>query len=57
MKQTKFRVVRTGDTVICENVKDVQTNEGVQYITVRRPNNPRTFLMRLEALVRVEREK
>lgn len=57
MKQTKFRVLRTGDTVICENVKDIQTIEGIQYITVRRPNSPRTFLMRLEALVRVEKER
>jgi hypothetical protein len=57
MKPTKFKILRTGEIVICDNIREVQIIEEIEYLTVRRINNSRTFLMRKEALVRVEQSK
>lgn len=57
MKPVKFKVVRTGEIVVCDNIRDVQRIEEIEYLTVRRLNNSRTFLMRKEALVRIEQPR
>ena len=57
MKPIKFKILRTGEIVICDNVRDVQVIEDIEYLTVRRLNNSRTFLMRKEALVRMEQPR
>ena len=38
---------------ICDNPRDTQEIEGVVYLTVRKPDTERTFLMRKDALKRV----
>ena len=56
MKPVKFRVLRTGEIVVCDDIRAVQTIEDIEYLTVRKPDNNRQFLMRREALVRADRE-
>ena len=57
MKPVKFKIIRTGETVLCPDLRAVQVIEDIEYLTVRKLNSEREFLMRREALVRVEKEK
>jgi hypothetical protein len=39
-----------GEQFVCENIKEVQLIDGVEYIVVHRLNNDRNFLMRKDIL-------
>lgn len=53
MKRTLFKNKLNGEYVICDNVKDVEIIDGVQYLIVHRHNSDRMFFMRKEALEQV----
>jgi hypothetical protein len=53
VKPVLFVNQRNGDRVVCDNVREIQTIDGVEYLTVHQPNNTRTFLMRKDALTKV----
>ena len=38
------------DRVICDDVRQVQVIDGVEYLVVHRPENQRQFLMRKDVL-------
>jgi hypothetical protein len=52
MKPVYFKVVTSGERVVCEDVRNVQVIDGVEYIFVRREGQTRTHLMRKGALVK-----
>jgi len=54
MKTVVFKNRRSNEKFVCDNVRDVRVIEGVEYLQVHRPDNPRNFLMRKDALERVE---
>jgi hypothetical protein len=56
MKPIKFENILNREQVICDNVKDIKVIDGVQYLVLHKPNNPRTFMMRKDTL-RVIKEK
>jgi hypothetical protein len=50
MKSIDFKVLRSGEHVICDNVKAIQIIDGIEYLLVKRPSTDRYFLMRKDAL-------
>lgn len=50
MKSVTFKNRLNNDKVICEDVRQVQTIDGVDYLVVHRPDNQRPFLMRKDVL-------
>lgn len=54
MKPVNFRVVNSSERVICDNVRNVQVIDGVEYVFVRREGRASTHLMRKGALVKDE---
>jgi hypothetical protein len=54
MKPVNFKNKINGDCVVCENVKDIHTIDGVEYLLVHRLDQTRTFLMRKEVLEKVQ---
>jgi len=55
MKPVRFKNRVTGEQVICENIREHRkTIDGVEFLIVRKDLNSRPFLMRKDALQRVE---
>ena len=53
MKAMTFVNERNGEQVICDNVRDVQVIDGIEYLIVHKKENPRPFMMRKDALKKV----
>lgn len=45
------------DKVICEDTRKVETIDGVEYLVVHKIDNQRPFLMRKDALEKVQDKK
>jgi hypothetical protein len=55
MKKTKvFENKITHERYICENVRLVRVFDGVEYLSVRKINAERKFLIRKDSLIEVE---
>lgn len=54
MKPIIFENPRTRERVICDDLRNVSVIEGEEYLAVRRPNQPRVFLIKRSAIVRVK---
>lgn len=54
MKPVTFIVERSKEQVICENTRDIRVIDGVEYLTVRRLDSPRMFLMRRDSLKKLD---
>ena len=50
MKSVIFKNRMNNDRVVCDNVRLVETIDGVEYLLVHRIDNDRKFLMRKDAL-------
>jgi hypothetical protein len=50
MKPVIFKNRFNGERFICEDVRAVETIDGVDYLVVHRPNEHRSFKMRRDAL-------
>ena len=46
-----------GEQVICEDTRNVEVIDGVEYLLVHRPGNARNFLMRKEVLQKIVEKK
>ena len=57
MKAMSFKNRMNGERFVCEDVRQVEVIDGVEYIVVHRPNETRMFKMRKDALERVKEEK
>ena len=57
MKSMTFKNRMNGERFVCEDVRQVEVIDGVEYIVVHRPNETRMFKMRKDALERVKEEK
>jgi hypothetical protein len=53
MKPVIFENTRTRERVVCDDVRNIAVIEGEEYLTVRRVNEQRTFLIRRTAVVPV----
>ena len=53
MKAMTFVNERNGEQVICNDTRMVETIDGVAYLIVHRPGTDRQFLMRKDALKKV----
>jgi hypothetical protein len=56
MKPVTFIVERSKERVICENTRDIRVIDGVEYLTVRKENSARTFLMRRDGLKKLDQK-
>ena len=54
MKPIIFENPRTRERVICDDVRNIAVIEGEEYLTVRRVNEQRAFLIRRSAVVPVK---
>jgi hypothetical protein len=54
MKAMTFKNRMNGERFVCDNVRQVEVIDGVEYIIVHRPNETRMFKMRKDALERVK---
>lgn len=50
MKAVNLRNKLNGEKFVCENMKEIQTIDGVDYIVVHRTDSSRNFLMRKDVL-------
>ncbi len=50
MKPIIFRNRLNNERVICENIRNVERIDDVEYLVVHRPENSRMFLMRKDVL-------
>ena len=58
MKPIYFKNIVTGEHLICNNVKqDKQFIDGVEFLLVQKKDQPRKFLMRRDALQKLENIK
>ena len=53
MKSMTFVNERNGEQVVCEDVRAVRVIDGVDYLVVHKKDNPRPFMMRKDALKKV----
>jgi hypothetical protein len=54
MKPVMFENPRTRERVVCDDIRNIAVIEGEEYLTVRRVNEQRVFLIKRTALVRVK---
>ena len=55
MKPIYFKNRVTGEQVICNNIKnDKRFIDGVEFLVVSKKDNPRSFLMRKDALQKID---
>ena len=54
MKPVTFKNRMNNDKFICDDTRQVQNIDGIEYIIVHKPDNKRPFLMRKDALERVK---
>lgn len=50
MKPATFKNRMNGEIFVCDNVRLIETIDGVDYLYVHRPNDQRVFKMRKDAL-------
>lgn len=56
MKPVFLKNRMTGEQFVCNNLKtDKQIIDGVEFLLVRKNESPRTFLMRKDALQKIDR--
>ena len=53
MKSMTFVNERNGEQVVCDDVRAVQVIDGIDYLIVHKQDNPRPFMMRKDALKKV----
>jgi hypothetical protein len=53
MRSITFKNVLNGELVVCDNTKNIETIDGIDYLVVHRRDNPRLFLMRKDVLKKV----
>ena len=53
MKPVALRNIRTNEEVVCDNIRAIQTIDGIEYLVVHRYGSNRTFLMRKDALEKI----
>ncbi len=53
-KPITFKNTINGEQWVCEDARKVKVIDGVNYVTVHKPNNLRTVLMRKDTLVPVK---
>ncbi len=54
MKAITFKNRFNGEQVVCNNVKEVQVIDGIEYLLVSKTVQDRKFLMRKDALEKVK---
>jgi hypothetical protein len=57
MKPITFENRVSHERVICDDVRQVQTIDGVEFLQVRRQNEQRHFLMRKDSLQKIVDKK
>ena len=55
MKEKIFENIFNHDRVVCNNVRETEVIEGVEYLIVRRPGSDRPFLMRKDSLKEIKK--
>ena len=53
MKSMTFVNERNGEQVVCDDVRDVRVIDGIDYLVVHKQDNPSPFMMRKDALKKV----
>ena len=53
MKPTTFKNRLNNEQVVCEDVRKVERIDDIEYLVVHRPENNRMFLMRKDALEKI----
>ena len=53
MKSMTFVNERNGEQVVCDDVRDIRVIDGIDYLVVHKQDNPRAFMMRKDALKKV----
>lgn len=56
MKPVIFKNRINNDEVVCNDVRDIEVIDNVEYYKVHRYGNDRTFLMRKEALEKIDKK-
>jgi len=57
MKSVTFENIRTLEQLVCDDLQNKCTIDGEHYLTVHRPNEQRTFLVRESVLRRTKEVK
>ena len=57
MKPITYQNKLNGERVVCNDTRNVEVIDGVEYLLVRRPGTDRHFLMRKEVLQKIPEKK
>lgn len=57
MKSVTLENQFTHERFICDDMRSVQVIDGVEYLSVYRPSNPRVVLIRKDALKRIPQDR
>lgn len=52
MKPVTFKVLHSGERFVCEDTRQIDVIDGVEYLIVHRPGEHRNFKMRKDVLVK-----
>ena len=56
MKPVTFKNVLNNELVVCDDVRNVQSIDDVEYLVVHKQQNQRQFLMRRDVLEKVDKK-
>ena len=56
MKPVTFKNLLNNELVVCDDVRNVQSIDGVEYLVVHKQQNQRQFLMRRDVLEKVDKK-
>ena len=57
MKIVTYQNKMNGEQVVCDDPRNIEIIDGVDYLLVRRPGTERRFLMRKEVLQKISEKK
>ena len=57
MKSVEFQNIYNQEKFYCENIKQVSLIDGIEYLSVQKPNSNRKFLMRKDSLKLISKSK
>lgn len=52
MKPMTLKNLLNGEKFVCDNFRQVEVIDGIEYLIVRRPNEQRVFKMRKDVLIK-----
>jgi hypothetical protein len=54
IKSTKLKNIKTGEVWFCENINEVRLIDGIEFVSVKKLPESRSFFIRLDQLSKIK---